>query len=131
MADTVTSKVIYNGHRRYAVSLTNESDGTGESGVTKVDISTLTDGAGKTATYTTIDRIVGHVTGGYVRLHWDHTTDETIEVLSGSFDFDYSVEGGKTDGKGAGGTGDILLTTDGFADGDSYDFTIYLRPKAA
>lgn len=131
MADTVNTQVVYNGHRRYAVHLTNQSDGTGESGVTKVDISTLTNGDGQTATYTTIDRIVG-TTGGfnYVALHWDHTTDDEIAVLSGPFDIDFSVEGGLTDPKSAGGTGDIILTTDGAYDGASYDITIYLRAKA-
>jgi len=131
MADTVTSHVLYDGIRRYAVHLTNQSDGTGESGVIKVDISTLTDGAGDVATYSTVDRIVGTTNGfSSVGLAWDHTTDDEIAVLSGLFDIDFSDAGGLTDPKSAGGTGDIILTTVGAATGAAYDITIYLRPKS-
>lgn len=37
MADVVTSQLIENGNRWWVYNLTNLSDGTGESGVTKVD----------------------------------------------------------------------------------------------
>ncbi|MBX3504413.1 MAG: hypothetical protein KF895_02965 [Parvibaculum sp.] len=133
MADAVNTQALWaqtNG-RRYAVRLTNRSDGTGESGVTKVDISTLKTPKGETATWSVIDRIVGHVSGfNHVRLVWDHNTDDEIAVLSGSFDLDFDVEGGLRDPRSAGGTGDILLTTNGAVNGASYDITIYLRLRA-
>lgn len=132
MVDTVNTQVVYSGHRRYTVHLTNESDGTGESAVTKVDISTLTDGAGKTATYSTIDMIEYSVSGmNYVTLEWDATTNDEIAVLSGQSTIDWYAFGGKTDPQSTGTTGDIVLTTDGAADGASYDITIHMRPKAA
>lgn len=131
MADTVNTQVVYEGARRHIVHLTNESDGTGESGVTKVDISTLTDGAGEVATSSTIDLIEYSVWGfNYVVLRWDHTTDDEIAVLFGQGVSDWYAMGGLTDPGSAGGTGDLLLTTDGGADGSGYDITIHLRPKS-
>ena len=41
MADTVTSQTIQDGARRVTMSFTNVSDGSGESSVTKVDVSAL------------------------------------------------------------------------------------------
>lgn len=137
MADTVNTQVVFTGNRRYVVRLTNESDGTGESAVTKVDISTLTAPSGKAgapgtaATYTAIDKIEYQVNGfNYVKLAWDHTTDDEIAILSGNGCIDAKAFGGIVDPKSTGGTGDILLTTDGAIDGASYDITIWLRPKA-
>lgn len=132
MADVVNTNVIQsNGGRYYVAQFLNESDGTGESAVTKVDISTLTDAQGNTATYSAIDRIQYVVTGfNYVTLYWDATTDDEIAVLKGSGFLDWSAEGGNVDPKSTGSTGDIKLTTDGAADGAGYDITIWLRPKA-
>ena len=41
MADTVTSQTIQDGERLAILKFTNESDGTGESSVKKVDVSAL------------------------------------------------------------------------------------------
>ena len=129
MADTVNVQTVYAG-RRVIVHLTNESDGTGESAVTKVDISTLTLSTGETPTYSTIDLIEYSVGGfNYVVLEWAHTANDEIAVLQGQGVIDWYAMGGKTDPQSAGGTGDIVLTTDGALDGDSYDITIHLRPK--
>jgi hypothetical protein len=64
-------------------------------------------------------------------LYWDRDTDEVAEVLSGVGMFDYSKWGGLHDPKrdealGANSTGDILLSTDGASDGDSYNIIISL-----
>jgi hypothetical protein len=131
MADTVDTKVIRNVRGRYVVRLTNESDGTGESGVAKVDISTLTAASGATATYSKVERIEYSVFGmNYVVLRWDHTTADEIAVLGGTGVIDASIDGGMVDPRSSGGTGDILLTTDGAVDGSGYDITLYLRMKA-
>ena len=131
MADVVTNQVVFSGKRRHVVHLTSESDSTGESGVVKVDISTLRDARGEQITYTSVERIFGVVNGfDYVKLAWDHTTDDTIAVVSGLFDLDFRCYGGLVDPRSAGGTGDIVLTTEGAADGASYDITIELCPKA-
>lgn len=132
MTDVVTSEYIYNGLRRKVLHLTNISDSTGESAVTKVDISALTFGNGQVPSYTTIDMIDYNIQGmSSVRLYWDHTTDDEISVLpAGQGTIDFNAIGGKTDPRSDGGTGDILLTTNGQASGGTYDITIYLRPKA-
>lgn len=130
MADAVDSRVVQNGQRYYVVHLQNNSDGTGESAVTKVDISALTAPGGATCTYTAIDRIVGNVWGGEVQLLWDHTTDDEIALLSGAISLDWSHEGGLVDPKSTGGTGDILLTTNGFGASSGYDLTLWVKKKS-
>lgn len=131
MPDTVDVKALFAGKRLKVYHLTNQSDGTGESAVAKVDISTLTDARGNVCTYTAIDRIEYSVSGfNYVLLAWDHTAADEIAVLAGQGVMDWSMVGGNVDPRSDGETGDIVLTTDGGADGSSYDITIYLRPKA-
>lgn len=132
MPDTVTSETIYNGRRRKIVHLTNVSDGSGESGVIKVDISTITFGDGRVPTYSTVDMVDYNIQGfSSVRLYWDHTTDDEITILpEGAGCIHFGALGGKTDPRTTGGTGDILLTTAGAASGATYDITLYLRPKA-
>lgn len=131
MTDTVDVKTIFGGRRNRIIHLTNQSDSTGESGVVKVDISALTDPNGNVATYSAVDRIEYSVWGmNYVTLAWDHTTDDEIAVLSGQGVMDWSQAGGNVDPRSTGGTGDIILTTDGATDGGGYDITLYVRPKA-
>src|SRR5262245_20540249 len=131
MADTVDVKAIFAGKRIKAYHLIGISDGTGESDVIKVDISTLTDPNGNVCTYTAVDRIEYAVNGfNYVLLEWDHTTDDEIAVLSGQGTIDHSMLGGNVDPRTAGGTGDIVLTSNGAAAGATYDITIYLRCKS-
>ena len=130
MADLVDTVVLRNGKRDYTVRLLNKSDGTGESAVTKVDISTLDAMNGSACTYTSILSITGTVSGGgEVYLYWDHTTADEIAYVSGFVNNDYSYEGGLVDPKSSGGTGDLLLTTVGFSSGSGYDLTIRLRKK--
>lgn len=132
MADTVRTLTVRNAvalNGWLVVNCTSESDGTGESAVAKIDISTFTCRNGSAATYSIVHRIEYNVTGMSVRLHWDHTTDDTIAELSGSGLIDQSADGGRVDPKSAGGTGDILLTTTGHTSGDTYDITIYAKLK--
>lgn len=130
MADTVDTKVIRNDHGRYVVRLLNQSDGTGESAVTKVDVSTLTATNGGTPTYTTINRIEYSVFGmNHVTLFWDANTDDEIAVLSGQGVLEFTPDGGLTDPKSAGTTGDIKLTTDGATASGGYDITIWMKLK--
>jgi hypothetical protein len=131
MADTVNTQVIHSGSRRYAVHLTNESDGTGESAVTKIDISTLIGPDGTAPSYTVVEEVRYNVVGfNYVVLEWAHTTNDEIAVCGTGADYmDFTGLGGLVDPKSTGGTGDIVLTTDGGGDGSGYDITIVLRLK--
>lgn len=131
MADVVTAEYIFNGQKRKVLHLTSISDGTGESGVIKADISALTYMGGRVPSYSAIDLIEYNIQGmASVRLFWDHTTDDEIAILpAGSGAIDWWAAGGKTDPKSSGGTGDILLTTNGQVSGGTYDITIWMRPK--
>lgn len=132
MPDTVTSEYIYNGQRRKVLHLTCISDGTGESGVAKADISALTfRGDGSVPDYSVVDMIDYNIQGfTSVRLFWDHTTDDEIAILpQGSGTIDWNAIGGKKDPKTSGGTGDLLLSSAGAVSGATYDITIYFRPK--
>jgi hypothetical protein len=132
MADAVTTEYVFNGQRRKIVHLTNISDGTGESGVVKVDLSAITFNNGVVPTGSAVDLIDYNIQGfASVRLYWDHTTDDEIAILpAGTGTIDWYAHGGKTDPRTTGGTGDVLLTTNGGASGATYDITIHLRPKA-
>ncbi len=124
MADAVTTNVVFSGATRYAARFTNISDGTGETNVVKIDISTLP-GA---PTYTAIEEISWDVHGfDYVKISWDHTTDDTADVLSGRGARSYKELGYLFDPQSAGGTGDILFTTSGTTSGNTYDITLVIQ----
>ena len=124
MADAVTSTTIFDGDRKAVIQLTNTSDGTGESAVTKVDVSALSarsDGA--TCTGCKIDKIVYTTFGMSVKLLWNASTNTiALDLNSGYSDsFDFSGFGGLQNTAASGGkTGDIKLTTTGHGSGDSY-----------
>tara|TARA_R100000781_G_scaffold72880_2_gene45562 strand:+ start:820 stop:1224 length:405 start_codon:yes stop_codon:yes gene_type:complete len=124
MADAVTSTTILDGDRKAVIQLTNTSDGTGESAVTKVDVSALSTRSsdGATCTGCKIEKIVYTTFGMSVKLLWDATTDTiALDLNSGYSDsFDFSEFGGLQNTSGSGKTGDIQLTTTGHASGDSY-----------
>lgn len=121
MADAVTSQVLVSGPRRYAVVLTGISDGTGESAVAKIDKSTLTDAIGAEPSTLAIQKLQWTMQGyTYIKLAFDHTTDDTAVVIAGDGCLDFAAYGGLKDPASAGGTGDLLLTTVGHTAGDSY-----------
>lgn len=121
MADAVRSIVTLNQAPFYAVNLTCISDGSGESNVVKIDKSTLLAQTALEPTALDIMFCWGVAFGcSNVRLHWDHTTDDTALVVNGSFFFDYSHVKGLRDPKSAGGTGDILLTSTGMVASGGY-----------
>lgn len=128
MADAVTTNVLFNGNWKYAVRLTNRSDSTGETLVTKVDISTLVGPNGKPVDYTGIIEIQWTIEGfTSVQLYWDHTTDDTIDILAPPNGYrTYRDTTPLWDPRSAGGTGDILLSTFGAAANATYDITLIL-----
>ena len=128
MADAVTTKVVFKGSKRYAVQLTNISDGTGEAAVVKVDISTLTLSTGVACTRFAIEEIQWDVQGfTEVQILAEHTTDDVMKLLSGRGAVSYRDIGYLFDPASAGGTGDLLLTTVGAVSGATYDITIVLQ----
>ena len=131
MTDTVTTQVVNDGPRNYTVILTNRSDGTGESAVTKVDISALVGPDGKNPPGTFAVKSIEYDVQGFTRvdLLWDATTDQPLALLGTGQGFIDRSNTLAADPKAAGYTGDILLTTNGGASGSSYDITLSLVKK--
>ena len=130
MADTVASQTLADGPKTAVLKLTNISDGSGESAVTKVDVSALQPSAdGDTCTGVTIERIWWQCIGMKVQILWDATSDlfciELGENQSG--DHDHTKFGGLTNNAGSGKTGDLKFTTVGHSSGDTYTVILYLR----
>ena len=130
MADTVASQTLADGPKTAVLKLTNISDGSGESAVTKVYVSALQPSAdGDTCTGVTIERIWWQCIGMKVQILWDATSDlfciELGENQSG--DHDYTKFGGLTNNAGSGKTGDPKFTTVGHSSGDTYTVILYLR----
>jgi|TARA_B100000035_G_scaffold312932_1_gene325486 hypothetical protein len=130
MADTVSSTTILDGDKDFIVQLTNVSDSTGESAVTKVDVSGLTarksDGAACTGVK--LFRVYYSILGfTKIGLLWDATTDTLCMELNPSADgvLDFSPFGGLQNTSGSGKTGDINLTTTGASSGDSYMIVLH------
>jgi hypothetical protein len=126
MADAVTSQTIINGPRNLIMKFTNESDGTGESGVKKVDAqsATFANQGVVPGVHLTVARITYNVSQGAVRLQWDASSATDIDILSYAGVQDYTYFGGLTNPNATGATGSILLTTVGFVSGSSYTITL-------
>ena len=133
MADAVASQIIVDGPSFVAIKLTNISDGTGETAVTKVDVSALEADSrtGQSCTDVNIELIWWQCIGMKVRILFDADTDvmaiELGENQSGNHD--YSIFGGLTNNAGTGKTGDVKFTTVGASSGDTYTVILYLRKK--
>lgn len=151
MADAVTSPQLYPPSGKAAstviVRLTNLSDGTGETGVKKVDITTIKNYYGKQPSGLRIESIRWAMQGfSAVELTWDRTAGANVAYLcsgSGYDDLSFATNpsgfGGAQDMYKLGGVpdpsagnadnkGSILLTTKGTnAAGNTYDITLVLR----
>lgn len=123
MADAVASQTILDGERLFIAKYTNLSDGTGETGVIKVDVSTLNPNSfGLACNGVKINKIYATTHGMQVRILWDATTDVFAWVIpqNSNYLMDFSSFGGIPNDAGTGKTGDILFTTQDASAGDSY-----------
>lgn len=129
MADAVTSKTLLNDGQRLVLLLTNVSDGTGESGVVKVDVSSLLKRNGSAPTHVVIDSARWSISGfQWVSLAFDATSDDVALVLgSGQGKLCLKDIGGLPDPKSTGTTGDLLLTTGPAGSGIHGTYTIKLN----
>ena len=132
MADLVASQTIIDGPKTAVLKLTNVSDGNGETNVVKVDVSGLSALPNGTAcTGVVIEKIWWQCIGMKVQLLWDATTNlfciELGENQSGHHD--YTDFGGFPNNAGGGKTGDLLMTTVGHTDGDTYTVVLYMRKE--
>ncbi len=130
MADAVTSTTLMDSDRVAIIQLTNTSDGTGEAAVKKVDVSALSDSStGQACTGVRLAKIVYSTFGMSVKLLWDATTDTICWDLNADYttDEDFTEFGGiRNTAAASGKTGDIMLTTTGHSDGDSYVIVLTL-----
>jgi hypothetical protein len=123
MADAVATQTLFDGERMAIMKFTNISDGTGETKVTKVDVSTLTSSAfGKACDGVTITKIHAFTHGLIVDMFWDATTDVLITSIpqNNMYSMDLTQFGGLWNNAGAGKTGDVLFSTHDASAGDRY-----------
>ena len=127
MADAVSSQTILDGERLFIGKFTNISDGTGETGVIKIDVSTLKPNAfGYACNGVKINKIWGSAHGMNVRILFDATTDTFAWLIPQNtmYLMDFSTFGGLPSNAGAGVTGDVLFTTHDASAGDTYTIVL-------
>ena len=123
MADAVTSQTLLDGERLAIMKFTNISDGTGESAVTKVNVSALArSNSGLACTGVTINKITSVCHGMEVRMYWDATTDVPffLATVNTNYENDFSKIGGITNNAGAGKNGNVVFSTSDQTAGDTY-----------
>ena len=130
MADIVTTQTIADTSGvKFVSKLTNFSDGTGETQVKKIDASEVTfmseDGNRKIAKIWYSINTANNKSA--VELIWDGVTNSTAMLLSGNGYFDLRTAGNEITNNATTPTGDILLSTRNFADGDNYTIIVEFR----
>jgi len=130
MADLVTTQVLADtAGQKYVIKMTNISDGTGENLVKKIDASDTTfmteDGNRK------LSKIWFSVNGANgksaVELSWDGETDATAVILAGTGAWDLRTPANEIGNNATTPTGDVLLSTKNFANGDNYTIIAEFR----
>lgn len=127
MADAVTTQVLQDGERLYIAKFTDISDGTGETGALKIDVSTLAPNAfGLACNGVKINKIWATTHGLEVRILWDATTDQFAWALPQNTNYfmDFESVGGIPNNAGTGKTGDVLFTTLDASSGDMYSIIL-------
>ena len=129
MADTVATQILFQGDKQVVMKFTNNSDGTGETNVVKVNVATLNPYQGQACTAVQVDRIYFFTHGMEVRLLWQATSNVTILTVpqNTAFRMDFDDFGGLNNNAGAGKTGNILFTTLDASAGDSYTVILDMR----
>lgn len=123
MPDTVSSQILFDDKHKHIVKLLNASDGSGESAITKVDVSALAHPCDKVR----LMNVWYTVSGMIAQLLWDADTDVPILNLQGDGHFCFEEFGGLPNNAGTGVTGDVKLTTVGASSGDSYSLILGFR----
>ena len=130
MADTVTVQTIADvAGVKHVAKMTNLSDGTGESLVTKIDAS-ATNGMTEDATKV-LARLWYSINttnrNAAVELLWGGTTNGTMVVLNGQGHWDLRTFGDGIANNATTPTGDVLLSTRNFVSGDNYTILVEFR----
>tara|TARA_R100000656_G_scaffold121772_1_gene96928 strand:- start:1239 stop:1643 length:405 start_codon:yes stop_codon:yes gene_type:complete len=129
MADAVTTTSVVDGPRTAVIYCTNTSDNSGESAVTKVDVSALSSSPeGDACTGVRLQKIVFTNVGMGVKVLWNATTNVIAAQLPADYSdtLDYSdISGLPNVAAASGKTGDIKFTTVGHSSGDTYSVVLY------
>jgi len=130
MADIVSTQVITDTSGvKYVAKMTNISDGSGESLVKKIDASTttfMTEDANRTIAkvWFSINAISKKAC---VELLRDGDTNATGVLLSGQGYWDLRTSGNSIPNNATTPTGDVLLSTHDFVNGDNYTIIVEFR----
>ena len=133
MADVVTSQTIEDGNRNLVMRFTNLSDGTGETGVVKVN-ATSQHGIviGGNTIYPGINlkivKVKYDIIGMALRIQWVSSSNTDALILNGAADhLSFKEFGGIPVPAGlSGATGSIAFTTVGAANNSSYTVVLYM-----
>lgn len=135
MADAVTSETLVDSNSHAVMRFRSVSDGSGESAVVKVDVSALggnTVGSPTIAcSLVTIEQIWFNTVGMSVELFWNASTNVScrkIKIDSEGY-LDFRNFGGLVNNAGSGVDGDLLLTTTGHSNTDTYDIILSMRKQ--
>lgn len=130
MSDIVTTQTLVDTSGiKYVIKLTNISDGTGETDVTKITAASTTfmtqDGSRK------ISKVWFSVNTANpksaVEIKWAGVTNSTALFLSGQGFFDFRESGDEITNNAITPNGNVLLSTKNFAAGDNYTLVIEFR----
>lgn len=127
MADAVSSQTILDGERLFIGKFTNISDGTGEVGVVKINVSTLRPNSfGYACNGVKINKIWATTHGLEVRILFDATIDAFAWQIPQNTNYlmDFSSFGGLPSNAGAGVNGNVLFTTADASAGDMYTIVL-------
>ena len=132
MADVVSSRKLHDAERNVVYQFTNRSDGSGEAAVKKVDVSALNPNSnGQACSQVRIMQIWFSTVGMSVELLWDATTDDLAWAMQENLvdSFDFRNVGGLKNPESSGFSGDLILTTIGHTNTDTYNITIAMRKE--
>ena len=131
MADAVATQTIQDGAKTAIFRFTNVSDGTGESAVTKIDVSSLSNDpmTDKACSSVVIEKIYYQTIGMGVKIFFDASSDVLAWQLNADWadTLDFSDFTGIPNNAGSGVTGDIQFTTVGHSSGDVYNIVMQVR----
>lgn len=133
MADAVTTQTLADGDRIAIMKFTNISDGSGESAVTKVDVSSLAPESGteRECSEVKIQQIFYSLQGMSVDVLWNASSNVLCFTISDSSSghYDFSNVQSLTNNAGSGKNGDVLFTTVGASSADRYTIILVLEKK--
>ncbi len=134
MADAVATQTIQDGAKTAIFRFTNVSDGTGESAVVKIDASSLSSDpmTGAACTGCTIQKIYYSTIGMGVKIFFDASTDVLAWQLNADWSdtLDFSDFTGIPNNSGSGKTGDIMFTTVGAANTETYNIILDMTKQS-